>query len=96
MWEFVVSTPQMQGFESAYSSAGVWSQLFRRDPAYVETMLLHDANAFGRYVTVDLWQDRDSYLSFKARFADDYQRIDQDCDKLTAGERFLGIFDRLP
>ena len=96
VWEFAVATAQTQGFEAAYCSTGIWAQLFRRDPAYVETMLLHDSDAFGRYVTVDVWHDRDSYLSFKARFADDYQRIDKDCENLTAAERFLGIFDRLP
>ena len=94
LWEFIVPPEHRNAFETAYSSEGVWAQFFRRDPSYHETILLRDASQVGRYVTLDVWDHRDSYLKFKGRFADEYQKIDEDCEKLTASERHVGIFER--
>jgi len=93
LWEFTVSAEQSPAFENAYKADGVWAQLFRRDPAYVETVLVADREQPGRYVTIDVWEDRNSYLSFKERFAGDYRKIDEECEKLTLSERLIGIFE---
>lgn len=95
LWEFTVSEPQLATFERAYAANGVWAALFRRDPAYRETILVKDNSQTGRYLTIDVWDDKDSYLNFKDRFADDYKRIDQEYEQLTNSERQIGIFERL-
>ena len=95
-WEFTVPQSHLGAFETAYSSEGIWARLFRRDPAYCETILVKDPAQSGRYLTIDVWEDKDSYLRFKDRFADDYQKIDRECERLTSGERQIGIFERLP
>jgi hypothetical protein len=95
VWEFTISVEQRAPFESAYKSDGVWAQLFRRDRAYRQTTLIHDTEQSGRYLTIDVWEDRDSYLSFKERFAADYHKIDEDCERLTLSERLVGIFEAL-
>jgi hypothetical protein len=95
VWEFTVSAEQCSTFESAYKSDGVWAQLFRRDRAYQQTILVRDTEESGRYLTIDVWEDRDSYLSFKERFAGAYHKIDKDCESLTLSERLIGIFEAL-
>ena len=96
LWEFTVNPKQLSAFENAYQSDGIWAQLFRRDPAYRETILVKDTQHAGRYLTIDLWEDRNSYLSFKERFADDYRKIDEECENLTASERLIGVFEKVP
>lgn len=93
IWEFTTSRELRVDFETAYGPDGIWAQLFRRDPAYRQTLLLKSAEGPARYLTVDLWEDRNSYLSFKDRSADDYHRIDKECEKLTTSERQIGFFE---
>lgn len=96
LWEFIVEPDQRDAFESAYAGDGAWARLFRADPAYRETILIKDNADSRRYMTIDVWEDKDSYLRFKDRFASDYQTIDKECEKLTSAERHIGIFERLP
>jgi len=96
LWEFRVAQNRLADFELAYGREGVWARLFRRDRAYRETILVKDNAQSGRYLTIDVWEDNDSYVRFKDRFADDYQEIDKECERLTSAERQIGIFERLP
>lgn len=96
VWEFTVRAEERSAFENAYKADGVWAQLFRLDPAYRETILIRDSEQSGRYLTIDVWEDRNSYLSFKERFAGDYRKIDEDCEKLTLSEHLIGIFEDVP
>jgi quinol monooxygenase YgiN len=96
LWEFTVSPEHRAAFEIAYKSDGLWAHLFRQDSSYRETILIRDQEQAGRYLTVDVWEDRDSYLSFKDQFADQYSKIDKECEKLTAGEQLIGIFEQIP
>ena len=93
LWEFKVHPDRLEEFEKIYRCDGRWAQFFRRDPAYRETILVKEQS--GRYLTIDVWEDRSSYLRFKDRFADDYRKIDQDCETLTSGERQIGIFEQI-
>jgi quinol monooxygenase YgiN len=95
LWEFTVSPEHRSQFEITYKSDGIWAELFRRDPAYRETILIKDQEQAGRYLTVDVWEDRESYLNFKHQFADQYSKIDEECEKLTSGERLVGIFEQV-
>jgi quinol monooxygenase YgiN len=95
IWEFTVSASHQGAFETAYKGDGLWAQLFRQDPAYRKTILIKDGDDARRYLTVDVWQDRESYARFKDRFAAEYRKIDQECEALTESERFIGIFSQV-
>jgi quinol monooxygenase YgiN len=95
LWEFTVSAKHREEFERAYGSEGVWAELFRKDPAYLQTILIRDDENQQRFVTIDVWEDRNSYASFKERFALEYKKIDQKCETLTQAERHVGAFERI-
>jgi len=95
IWEFTVSASHQAAFEAAYKSDGVWAQLFRRDPAYRKTILIKSYDQSRCYLTIDVWEDRESYAGFKDRFADEYRKIDEECDALTESERLIGIFSQV-
>ena len=92
VWEFTVSPELIVAFEEAYRPDGIWAELFRRDSAYRETILLRDFAQAGRYLTIDVWENRESYSGFKERFAAEYRRIDEQCERLTSSERLIGMF----
>ncbi|HEU5234219.1 MAG TPA: antibiotic biosynthesis monooxygenase [Terriglobales bacterium] len=95
MWEFQVAPENRSKFETAYKGDGIWAQLFQRDAAYVETILVRSDEHAGTYLTIDVWKNRESYLQFKQRFAADYAKIDKDCEALTDSERLIGIFEKI-
>lgn len=95
IWEFTVSASQQAAFETAYKSHGPWARLFSRDSAYLKTILIKDNDQARRYLTIDVWEDRESYARFKDRFAAEYRKIDEECEALTESERFIGIFSQV-
>lgn len=56
VWEFEVSASTEAEFRRHYGPNGSWVELFRQDPAYIETLLLKDISVPGRYLTIDRWQ----------------------------------------
>lgn len=95
LWEFQVALQNCAEFEKSYKDNGIWGQLFRRDSAYVKTVLARADEQAGSYLTIDVWKNRESYLQFKERFAADYAKIDKDCEALTDSERLIGVFEEI-
>jgi heme-degrading monooxygenase HmoA len=95
LWRFKVRDDKRTEFERIYSSGGAWSQLFRRDSAYRDTLLLRDVSAGNSYLCIDRWANLESYERFKTRHADEYKRLDRECESLTEEEFPLGIFEEL-
>jgi hypothetical protein len=93
VWEFEVGPSCGKEFEKHYGPEGTWVELFRRDTAFQGTTLLRDREKRTRYVTIDRWNDLQSYEAFRARYAKEYQEIDGEMEALTVGERRVGIFD---
>jgi heme-degrading monooxygenase HmoA len=92
IWEFEVPAAAEAEFRRHYGPGGSWVALFRNDPAFVETLLLHDPSREGRYVTVDRWQSADAYLAFRQNFSEQYRALDQVCEGFTSRETNLGSF----
>jgi quinol monooxygenase YgiN len=95
LWAFEVPASCDAEFRRHYGPDGTWVQLFRQDPAYLETLLLKDTDVPGRYVTVDRWQSASAYDDFRRRHAGPYDALDQLCESLTTGEVRLGAFEPL-
>jgi hypothetical protein len=92
IWEFVPKPESIQQFEVAYGPGGVWGIFFRRGSGYLGTELLKDNR---RYLTIDLWTSAAEYEVFKREHAEEYKKIDVDCESLTESETFLGAFTSL-
>jgi heme-degrading monooxygenase HmoA len=93
LWQFTAAPGRELEFEHAYGADGSWVELFRRAPGYHGTTLLRDYAQPGRYMTIDVWDGRDSYDRFKQDHADAYARIDHECESLTQSEQLVGVFE---
>ena len=95
MWEFEVDPDAEEEFRREYGPGGSWVALFRQYPGYLDTLLLQDAARPGRYLTIDRWTSAEAYAAFHACAAAEYQALDRACERLTRGERSLGVFSEL-
>ncbi len=93
LWEFRVKEDRTREFEEHYGGNGTWAGFFRRGTGYRETILLRDREVPGRYMTIDVWDDLESYSAFSAANAEEYREIDRRCEALTEQERCLGFFE---
>lgn len=93
VWEFRVKEDRTREFEGHYGADGTWARFFRRGKGYRETLLLRDREVPGRYVTIDVWDDLESYRAFSAANTEEYGEIDRRCEELTEQERCLGCFE---
>lgn len=92
IWEFRVAPDKRPDFERHYAADGTWAKFFRRDEAYKGTQLLHDTSDPSRYLTIDLWDDEDSYGSFRTMHHKEYTALDQEMQSLTESEKRIGAF----
>ena len=95
VWEFEVPSATVAEFQRHYGSGGSWVALFRRSPAYIETLLLRDRARPERYLTIDRWQSIEAYRAFREQFAEQYAALDRACEGLSRCETDLGSFDEL-
>ncbi len=93
LWEFRVRENRTRELEEHYVGNGTWACFFRRGKGYRETILLRDREIPGRYLTIDVWDDLESYSAFAAAHAEEYREIDRRCEALTEQERCLGFFE---
>ena len=93
IWKFAVKPGLENDFEAVYGPSGVWAQYFRRGDGYLETELLRNASAPGHYVTIDRWESKAAYETFRTRFAAGYSAIDQECEVLTESETEIGTYE---
>jgi hypothetical protein len=93
LWEYEVKSGCQESFQSAYGPSGDWARLFATDENFVETRLLQDSSATNKFLTLDVWQSRSAYESFKSRNHGAYSAIDKNCERLTNHERHLGNFE---
>lgn len=92
LWEFRVDETRRSEFELHYGPEGTWTELFRRAPGFIETILLKDRSDESRYITVDRWWSIEEYRAFQAQFSREYRELDERCAALTTSEKSLGEF----
>jgi heme-degrading monooxygenase HmoA len=95
LWEYEVKRGCEERFEKVYGPEGGWPRLFRSDPDYQETRLLHDAAGGATYVTLDFWNRRKAYEQFMNSHAIEYKRLDAAGGRLTLQERQIGCFETI-
>ena len=61
-------------------------RLSRQAPGYPDTGLYRDRNDQDRYVTIDRWGSERAIRGFRARFAEEFERLNSDGEDLTLEE----------
>jgi heme-degrading monooxygenase HmoA len=84
---------QAAAFERAYGAAGPWAKLFALHPGFERTRLFRHKEDSHVYVTLDVWRSRADYDSFKASYADEYRRLDEQFAPLKLEETLLGFYE---
>lgn len=92
IWRYTINPDRRSAFLAAYDPGGEWTRLFSRDPSYIGTVLLHDAENENRYVTVDFWKSRADRDSFRERYSAEFESLDSRCEAFTEDEQFLGDY----
>jgi heme-degrading monooxygenase HmoA len=94
LWEFEVKPGYEKQFEKVYGPDGDWARLFRTDPHYHQTRLLRDPFHSAFYLTLDFWDNRESYEQFRAGHQVAYKAIDALAAQLTVTEKRMGWFEK--
>lgn len=94
IYEYIVAPEHLTAFTRDYGADGPWVRLFSEDPAYQGTELHRDVNDPQRFLTIDRWTSRGACLSFRAHRRDEFEEIDEACERYTIVERSLGEFVR--
>ena len=92
IWKFRVKRDAEPEFAEMYGAAGAWATLFRSSPGFLGTELLRDLEGARRYLTIDRWQSRDSYESFRRERRGEYESLDRAGAYLTDVEALVGDF----
>ena len=92
LWEFDVAPARQAEFEAHYGPDGSWARLFRLADGYLGTELLRDRANSLRYVTIDRWESREAWQSFRRAHGAEYERLDREFGSLTTREAPLGEF----
>ena len=92
IWAYRVQPPRADEFRRLYGPEGAWVRLFRQAAGYLDTHLYRDRNDGDRYVTIDRWESEEAFRSFRARFAEEFERLDSEGEHLTLEETPLGEF----
>ena len=93
IWEYQVKEVHLDAFEHAYGPHGDWVRLFKEANGYIDTHLHKDINNPFHFVTVDFWSTREAYEKFKARFSNEFEKLDEFCGEFTKSEKFIGDFE---
>jgi quinol monooxygenase YgiN len=89
VWRYRVRPAKIEAFMRAYRADGAWVELFRRGEGYISTELLRDALDPAVFVTIDRWESRVAYDTFRKRFAEEYLALDSVCAAFTEDEELL-------
>ena len=95
LWRYRVRAEKLAEFRAAYGPDGDWARLFRRDPGYVRTILLQDADDPARFMTLDFWTSKLACQAFRQTYSEEFEAIDRRCETFTLSETQVGDFHQV-
>ena len=93
LWQFETSAAQAVPFVEAYGPAGPWVTFFRQAPGYLGTELFTRTNTPPCFLTLDRWESRAAYETFRRERGAEYSALDAACEGLTTREQFLTAWE---
>jgi heme-degrading monooxygenase HmoA len=95
VWEYQVKAEYLEDFEKIYGAGGAWADLFQRENGYLGTELLYDPQNPQGYITIDRWVSSLAYDNFLVSCQEEYELLDEKCNKLTERETLLGKWETI-
>ena len=92
IWEYEINDKFRTEFIEAYSSSGLWVNLFRQCKGYIKTELKQDVENPHRFLTIDYWQSQSAFSAMKQSIGDEYNKLDKQCEVYTVAENHIGFF----
>jgi heme-degrading monooxygenase HmoA len=92
VWEFQVKPGAEAEFIAGYGSDGRWVRLFKKAPGFIRTELARSEYDSLKFVTVDVWESRVAYETFRSTHEVEYQALDATLAHLTLNEQRVGSF----
>jgi heme-degrading monooxygenase HmoA len=92
-YRYRVHPQQVRAFEHAYGPTGPWVEMFRQHPGFRRTRLFRHKSEPQIYITIDVWDSKESYDQFRAMYADEYNRLDAQLSLLKLEEHLLGYYE---
>jgi heme-degrading monooxygenase HmoA len=93
LWQFETIDALAPAFTVAYGPDGPWVAFFRRARGYLGTDLFRHTSSPPCFLTLDRWESRSAYESFRRERATEYAALDAECERLTTSERFLAAWE---
>jgi quinol monooxygenase YgiN len=93
LWQFETTAVESARFVEAYGPSGPWVVFFRQAPGYLDTDLFSSTAAPLLFLTLDRWESRAAYETFRRERSSEYSAIDAACEGLTTSERFLTAWE---
>jgi len=93
LWQFDTTDDQASAFAEAYGPEGPWVAFFRGADGYRGTDLFRRTVAPPCFLTLDRWETRAAYESFRRERAAEYSALDAACKGLTVRELFLAAWE---
>ena len=95
VWKFRPPEGREQEFAEAYSSAGLWAQVFQRAPGFRGTTLLQPTEPGGCWLTIDRWDSIEHFDRFQRDLGNDYRALDAELEGVAGEEEFVGAFEEI-
>ena len=93
LWQFDTTDEQVARFVEAYGPEGPWVVFFRQASGFLGTELFHRSVAPPCFLTLDRWETRAAYETFRRERAVEYSALDAACEGLTVREVFLSAWE---
>ena len=93
LWQFDTTDEQAPAFAEAYGPAGPWVAFFEKADGYRGTELFRRAAAPPCFLTLDHWETRAAYETFRRERGVEYTALDAACEGLTLREAFLAAWE---
>ena len=92
IWEFQPKSGSEKEFERAYGANGEWVRFFKRGEGYLGTDLLRFEDGRRTYLTIDRWESKNAYETFRNEWRSEYEALDRQHESLMERETLLGLF----
>jgi len=93
MWQYEVKKEFIEKFKNNYGPIGKWNEFFNKSDCFLKTELLVDEQNEGKFITIDYWLSKETYLEFITKNKTDYDIIDKQCAEYTQTETKIGEYD---